>query len=188
MNTLLPPVRRRTRYRSLLVASWTAGACAGALVTAALLGVGGYLLEASISPAWRLFIWCTGMVALLGSTIRGRGVPEFLPQAHRQIPQIVIVNRSALGAFRFGFELGTGVRTFLSSVTAYELALTLLMIGPNLSLVVAAAVTFGVGRSLIMWQRFASPQAQVSVAQQVERVAYPLGPAVCAVALAFALL
>ncbi|GAA4146450.1 hypothetical protein [Actinomadura keratinilytica] len=71
-----------------------------------------------------------------------------LPQNARQIPQEVLAGRPRAGALRFGFELGTGVRTYVPATTPYVLALGLPLSqqGPAATLLAGAA--FGAGRAL----------------------------------------
>ena len=51
------------------------------------------------------------------------------------------------GAFRFGFELGTGVRTYIPSTAPYILLLVIVATNPPLGLALAAGLGFGVGRA-----------------------------------------
>jgi len=71
-----------------------------------------------------------------------------LPQRRRQIPQDVLLERGALGALQFGFEIATGVRTHLPTAAAHVVALFLLFGGPTLLEAVAVGVGFGLGRAL----------------------------------------
>lgn len=102
-------------------------------------------LAAPLPPAVR-----TGAivaVAALGAA-RDFGVVALrLPQNARQIPQDVLMNRPRAGALQFGFELGTGVRTYVPATTPYVLALGLLLSqqGPAATLLAGAA--FGAGRA-----------------------------------------
>lgn len=87
-------------------------------------------------------------VAALGAARELGLIRVPLPQNARQIPQEVLRIRLRRGAMRFGFELGTGVRTYVSASSPYVLALGLLLShqGPAASLLVGAA--FGAGRAL----------------------------------------
>jgi hypothetical protein len=71
-----------------------------------------------------------------------------LPQNARQIPQDVLQTRLRLGAMRFGFELGTGVRTYVSSSAPYVVALGLVVSHLHVGTAVAIGVAFGAGRAL----------------------------------------
>ncbi|BCL12306.1 hypothetical protein [Micromonospora sagamiensis] len=71
-----------------------------------------------------------------------------LPQNARQVPQDVLQRSPRRGALQFGFELGTGVRTYVSASAPYVLAAALLLVGQRLEVAVLAGVGFGVGRAL----------------------------------------
>jgi hypothetical protein len=53
------------------------------------------------------------------------------------------------GVFQFGFELGTGVRTYLPTAAPHVLALLLLLGTVSLPESLAAGVGFGVGRGAL---------------------------------------
>ena len=55
-----------------------------------------------------------------------------LPQAARQIPREVFDRHPLSSSTRFGFALGTGVRTYLVSPVPYVPALAILLLGPPL--------------------------------------------------------
>ncbi|KAB2346601.1 hypothetical protein [Actinomadura rudentiformis] len=80
-----------------------------------------------------------------------------LPQNARQIPQEVLRFRLRQGTLQFGFELGTGVRTYVSASTPYVLALGLLLSHQALLPTVLAGTAFGAGRALsaalTLWSR-----------------------------------
>jgi hypothetical protein len=80
-----------------------------------------------------------------------------LPQNARQIPQEVLQLRLRRGSLQFGFELGTGVRTYVSASTPYVLALGLLLSRQDLLPTVLTGTAFGAGRALsaalTLWSR-----------------------------------
>ncbi|MEH1016399.1 hypothetical protein V6U90_25255 [Micromonospora sp. CPCC 206060] len=87
-------------------------------------------------------------VAVLG-LLRELGlVPIRLPQNARQVPQDVLQRSLPRGALQFGFELGTGVRTYVSASAPYVLAVALLLGGQRLHVAMLAGVGFGAGRAL----------------------------------------
>jgi len=93
--------------------------------------------------------------ALVG-VLRDAGVVRFrLPQNSRQVPREVL-RRPMRGALRFGFELGTGVRTYLSATAPYVVAVALLLLTPGLPDAVLAGAGFGIGRAATPLVRFAS--------------------------------
>jgi hypothetical protein len=87
-------------------------------------------------------------VAVL-AVLRDAGLVRLpLPQNSRQIPHEVLAGaRPGRGALRFGFELGTGVRTYLSASAPYVVAAALLLAGSGPLAAVLAGVGFGAGRA-----------------------------------------
>jgi hypothetical protein len=87
------------------------------------------------------------VIAVLG-VLRETGWVRFpMPQNARQIPQDVLQRNVLLGATQFGFELGTGVRTYVSANAPYVVALAIVLShqGPAAILV---GVGFGLGRAV----------------------------------------
>jgi len=70
-----------------------------------------------------------------------------LPQNSRQVPRSVFGRRLTSAALRFGFELGTGVRTYVPAGAPYIVALALLLIADDLASALTAGVGFGIGRA-----------------------------------------
>ncbi|MEU4565283.1 hypothetical protein [Micromonospora sp. NPDC023956] len=88
------------------------------------------------------------VVAVLG-LLRQLGLVSIrLPQNARQVPQDVMQRNPRRGALQFGFEMGTGVRTYVSSSAPYVLAAALLLAGQRLDVVLLTGAGFGVGRAL----------------------------------------
>ena len=71
-----------------------------------------------------------------------------LPQNARQIPPEVLQSHLRRGTLQFGFELGTGVRTYVPATAPYVLALALLLAHEDLPLTLLAGAAFGLGRAL----------------------------------------
>jgi hypothetical protein len=69
-----------------------------------------------------------------------------LPQNARQVPEWIIDEGSRVGPAQFGFELGTGVRTFMTSGVPYLLAGAILLLADWRAALLAGA-GFGAGRS-----------------------------------------
>ncbi|MGH9890695.1 MAG: hypothetical protein ACREA0_01665 [bacterium] len=70
-------------------------------------------------------------------------------------------HKGAVGAaLRFGFELGTGVRTYLSAGAPYVLALALLLADGELLEAIAAGSGFGLGRAAMPLSRSLSEDAE----------------------------
>jgi len=132
---------------------YTSGAILGATTTAA----GLLLASGLLSP---LPHDLRGAIAICGSALLLLHATkvlclDFLPQRAYQIPRETFSTRPAHAAFRFAFELGTGVRTYITAAAPYGLALLLLLVPPPGLGAAAlsagtAALGYGLGRSLIV--------------------------------------
>jgi hypothetical protein len=87
-------------------------------------------------------------VALLAALRDAGKLSLRLPQNARQIPQDVLRRHLARGALQFGFELGTGVRTYVSASAPYAMAAAVLLSGGSYAPALAAGLGFGAGRAL----------------------------------------
>jgi hypothetical protein len=95
-------------------------------------------------------------VAVLGVAREAGWVRIPMPQNARQIPQEVLRTRIRRGALQFGFELGTGVRTFVSASAPYVVALGLLLAHQGPVPTILTGTGFGVGRAATATVRYAS--------------------------------
>jgi hypothetical protein len=129
------------------------GLAAGGLLSGLVLGLASGLF-APVPPAWRHGI-VVG-IALLGLLRETGAVRIPLPQNPRQVPQDVLQRNLLRGATQFGFELGTGVRTFVSATAPYVLAAAVLLVGQRLPIAVLAGLGFGAGRATTPLVRWAS--------------------------------
>jgi len=134
------------------------GLVVGGLLSAVVLGLASGLF-APVPPVWRY--GATVLAALLGllRELGPAGVPLApirLPQNTRQVPQDVLQRSLVRGALQFGFELGTGVRTYLSASAPYVLAVAVLLAGQRLHVAVLAGLGFGAGRAATPLLRRAS--------------------------------
>ncbi|SCF14796.1 hypothetical protein GA0074696_3001 [Micromonospora purpureochromogenes] len=111
-------------------------------------------LSAPLPVSWRYA--AVVAVALLGVLRDAKVVSIPLPQNARQVPQDVLRPSPRRGALQFGFELGTGVRTYLSATAPYVLAVAVLLAGQRLQLAALAGVGFGAGRAVTPLIRRAS--------------------------------
>lgn len=142
---LFSPGWRAPVRQGEVLAVFTLGMLLGGTLSAAVV----WLLSGLAAPlpptARTAAILC---VAVLGAARELGPVRVPLPQNARQIPPEVLQNRLRLGSLQFGFELGTGVRTYVPSSSPYVLALALLLShqGPSPTLLTGAA--FGAGRAL----------------------------------------
>jgi hypothetical protein len=95
-------------------------------------------------------------VALLG-LLREAGVVRLrLPQHTWQVPQDVLQRNLLRGAWQFGVELGSGVRTYISATAPYVLAVAVLLGGQPLVVAALAGAGFGAGRAATPLLRRAS--------------------------------
>lgn len=126
------------------MATFVAGLLAGGLCTGLVLGLASGL-AAPVPPAWRYA--AAAAVAVLG-LLRELGVVRVpLPQNARQVPPDVLRRDLLRGSLQFGFELGTGVRTYVSAAAPYVLAAAVLLLGQHLPVAVLAGLGFGAGRA-----------------------------------------
>ncbi|MEU6078465.1 hypothetical protein [Micromonospora sp. NPDC047074] len=102
-------------------------------------------LSAPLPAPWRYA--AIVVVAVLG-LLRELGLVSIrLPQNARQVPQDVLQRNIRRGSLQFGFEMGTGVRTYVSASAPYVLASALLLGGQHLHVALLAGFGFGVGRA-----------------------------------------
>jgi hypothetical protein len=115
-------------------------------VTGTLLVVLGSLLR-PVLPEWlRLAAVCALAVVVVGNEVGVFKVP--LPQNARQVPSSVIVDGGRVGAWQFGFEMGTGLRTFMTSSLPHLAALSVALFAPW-PYAIASGAAFGAGRAIM---------------------------------------
>lgn len=99
--------------------------------------------------------WRAPLLVALAATglLRDLGLVTFrLPQRAQLIPRRVFEADLRRGFLRFGFELGTGLRTYVTSSAAYVALAAVLLLRPSLGVALLAGVGFGFGRALvILW-------------------------------------
>lgn len=136
---------------------FTVGLVAGGVLSATVL----WLLSGLATPVpWPLRRGLVVGVAVV-AVLRDLGVVRLrLPQNAWQVPQHVLQGGGMGGPLRFGVELGTGVRTYVSATAPYVLALALLAGGPGPVAAVLAGLGFGLGRAATPALRAASPDPQ----------------------------
>ena len=84
-----------------------------------------------------------------------------LPESRRQIPAEVFGGSLVRGAYRFGLELGTGVRTYVPSPAPYILLLAVFLGRLTLADALLVGLGFGVGRAVpLMVQLIAASQVR----------------------------
>jgi hypothetical protein len=102
-------------------------------------------LSAPLPASWRYAAIVA--VALLGVLREAEVVTIPLPQNARQVPQDLLRHSPRGGALRFGFELGTGVRTYVSATAPYVLAVAVFLAGQRPAVAALAGIGFGAGRA-----------------------------------------
>lgn len=86
------------------------------------------------------------------------GQAHRLPQNRRLVPQTVMRHPIA-GPLRFGFEMGTGVRTYSPSVLPLATFLLIALWSGSLALALVAGLGFGAGRGLVHPFRRTDPES-----------------------------
>lgn len=127
------------------------GLLLGGLTSGLVLGLAGGLVSPIPLGARQVAAVATALLALLCELGLIR-LP--LPQNSRQIGQEVLRN-PLRGALQFGFELGTGVRTYVSATAPYAVAVAALLAG-SLPAALLAGLGFGAGRAVTPLLRQAS--------------------------------
>lgn len=119
----------------------------------------------------------TGVIGFcILAMLRDLRVLEFaLPEARRQIPRHML-RGNPLGAFRFGVEMGTGMRTYVPATAPYCLAVFLLLANSRSWLPLALASGFAVGRALTPLARYFAPDGGAfdSYVARTERTFVPV--------------
>ncbi len=125
----------------------------GALVSALVV----FVVSGLVTPAPEVVRHGLVVALAAAGVLRDLGVVSFpLPQNARQVPQDVLIRDVARGSLQFGFEMGTGVRTYVSSTVPYVLVAALLLTAPDLATAVATGAGFGLGRALTPTLRYTS--------------------------------
>lgn len=156
---LASPGWRERHRQAPVLGLFVAGLLGGGVLTATVLWLLSGLAEPLPVAAREAAV--LGIAAL--AVLRDGGVLRVpLPQNARQVPQEVLLRNWHHGALRFGFELGTGVRTFVSASAPYAVAAALLLGGPSLLwTALPAGLGFGAGRALAPLLRRASGDGAV---------------------------
>jgi hypothetical protein len=112
--------------------------------------LGLWLLSGLAQPVWppvRVALLAVVVVAALAD--EAFGLRWRWPQNARQVPQAIRRRTPTVGLLQFGFELGTGLRTFVTSKAPYVLVALLLLGGLSSVEALALGVGFGAGRALM---------------------------------------
>ncbi len=152
------------------IAAFTGGAVGGGVLSALALMTVGHLVTPVPGVLRVMLLCCVVVIAVL----RDLGLVRVaLPENQRLIPHEVFLAHPWRGAAQFGFEMGTGVRTYVSSSAPYVLAAALLLLTPTVLTAALAGAAFGLGRSAMVWMRFAAPDPTEWDARLAGRCAIP---------------
>lgn len=160
---LLPSWRRRSTFDTRIAFAYLAGTVTGALSTATLAWLVSGLTEPL--PAGALPLLLAVGAALLWLLKEGPLAHRIaLPEARRQIPAEVFGDGLARGAWHFGLELGTGLRTYAPAVAPYLALWAVLLLRPTLGQVWLVGLGWGVGRAVpIFVQLSATGDRRISI-------------------------
>lgn len=146
MAVLLRPERRRSLLDLRVVSAYLAGTVSAATLTALVAWVLSGFTE-PLPDGARLSLLGIGGAFLWAAKHGPLRTVLRLPEARRQIPAEVFGGNLVRGAYRFGFELATGVRTYAPSAAPYVVLLTVLITRPPLGVALLVGVGFGVARA-----------------------------------------
>lgn len=138
--------------RPAVAGSFLIGSLVGALTTAA----GALVLAGLLSPIPTSVRTGVALAVLAGLAVHQSSLRRLrLPQHAHQIPQSVFHRAPTAAARRFAFELGTGVRTYITTAAPYGVAAVLVLsppvgLAPALLATSLAGIGFGLGRSVIV--------------------------------------
>jgi hypothetical protein len=144
---LLPPQRRRTLRDARIVTAFLIGTLSGALLTALTLWIVSGFTEPLGDGARLALLLAGGVLVWMIKDGPLQGIVT-LPEARRQIPAEVFGGRLTHGAWRFGFELASGVRTYVPTAAPYVLLLVMVLARPPLIVPLLIGIGFGVGRAV----------------------------------------
>ena len=137
-----------------MLALFSAGLVLGGLLSSLVL----WLLSGLAAPLPPVLRYGAAVAIAVLAVLRDAGAVRFrLPQNTRQVPQDLLQRDLLRGSLQFGFELGTGVRTYVSSTAPYAVAVALLLVAPGWAGAALAGVGFGIGRAATPLVRIASP-------------------------------
>lgn len=138
---LIASVRRKTS-----LVAYNLGLLAGGVIVGAGLAVATSLLRPPLPAAWGLAFVSLACVVALAHELDLVTVP--LPQNRRQVPITVFRLGPFFGPLQFGIEMGTGMRTYVSSAVPYMLLCPILLFaGPWHAVTLGAG--FGFGRAVM---------------------------------------
>lgn len=143
---LLPRERRRSSFDHKILLAYCLGTTRGALLTTFIVWVlSGFVEPLGEGP--RTALLAAGAVFFVLCKQGPLAGVISLPESRRQIPAEVFGGSLIRGAYRFGLELGTGVRTYVPSPAPYILLLAVFLARLTLGEALFVGLGFGVGRA-----------------------------------------
>lgn len=79
-----------------------------------------------------------------------------LPQPARQVPRTIFEKGISVASLQFGFEMGTGFMTYITSTLPYVLVVSIVVSGPPLFFAALAGLGFASGRAIVPLLRLGS--------------------------------
>lgn len=135
--------------RNILV--FAAACVLGGLVTGFSLAVLGGLIP--VTPPPGPAVAGLSVLACL-ALLRDLGVIRFwMPENRRQVRQTVLRLRPLVGDIMFGFEMGTGARTYVPAAAPYLIILVVVVFGEGVVPGLATGAAFGLCRGLVVADR-----------------------------------
>lgn len=150
---LLPQEKRRSNFDQKIVFAYLLGTTSGALLTTVVVWVLSGFVEPLGSGLRAAMLLAGAVFVVLCKHGPLAGVIS-LPESRRQIPAEVFGGSLVRGAYRFGLELGTGVRTYASSPAPYILLLAVFFARLTLADALLVGLGFGVGRAFPLMVQF----------------------------------
>jgi len=123
---------------------------AGGMATGALVVLAGMILP----PFPRSLISGIVVAASVLSLAHAAGIVNVrVPQNARQVPQVVDRLGPIAGGLQFGFEMGTGLRTYMTTALPHVVVLAVLLVYRGGAFGIVAGAAFGFGRALTLLSR-----------------------------------
>lgn len=98
---------------------------------------------------WVAVVLITTAASVVGILRDMRVLWFALPENRRLVPPSIFARGVLAGSFQFGYELGTGIRSYVTASAPYVFALALLLSAASPASFLAAGIGFGGGRGLM---------------------------------------